>query len=662
MKEYGFWFKEQPELRETQESFMSQTEIMIVEDEWIVALETRSLLEAMGYDHITIKGSGPEAISHIQENGTPCLILMDINLEGELDGIETARRITRIEPVPVIFTTIYIDQTTLERAKQVKPAGYLIKPLDDKQLFISVNIALHNAEVEAALRKSEKRFRRMAEASPFPILIMDHRGAILYLNQKFTRLFGYRRADIPDHESWLEKGCPDPEYRCRLAEQFARDKRLAQTEEPPPREFEIHCPNGELKTVRFRLVWMDDDKYMMTCEDLTEQKRMEEELLRSRKLDALGTLAGGIAHDFNNLLAGILGNINLAQMNLSSDSPVFRWLGEAEKASFRARELIRRISDFAMKNAPKKTHLSVTELLQSTAELALSGSSARCRFDFAPDLWMASIDHERMGQVFSNIILNAAESMPQGGTIHIRAENLPVEGADSKNESGLAPGDYLRIAFTDQGRGIAQADMPRIFDPYFSTKKRGSQKGMGFGLPLVYRVVNDHEGHVEVRSRPGEGTTVVLYLPASRTALKKPESASPPPAPTASESKRILAMDDDEMIRDLLSQMLDCLHCRAVLAQSGEEAIALYEKALAEKQPFDGVILDLTVRGAMGGKEAMKAIQKMDPGVRALLSSGYPNDPVMADHGRWGFKGVIVKPYQMEDLKAALNQLFSASK
>lgn len=640
---------------------MSQTEIMIVEDEWIVALETRSLLEAMGYGHITIKGSGAEAIAHIQENGTPCLILMDINLEGALDGIETARRITRIEPVPVIFTTIYIDQTTLERAKQVKPAGYLIKPLDDKQLFISVNIALHNAEVEAALRKSEKRFRRMADASPFPIVIMDDHRAIVYLNQKFTRLFGYRQADIPDHDTWLEKGCPDPEYRRGLAEQFDRDKRLARSEEPPPREFDIHCLNGDLKTVRFRLVWMDDDKYMMTCEDLSEQKRMEEELLRSRKLDALGTLAGGIAHDFNNLLAGILGNINLAQMNLSSDSPVLRWLGEAEKASFRARELIRRISDFAMKNAPKKTHLSVTELIQSTAELALSGSSARCRFDFAPDLWMASIDHERMGQVFSNIILNAAESMPQGGTIWIRAENLPIEAAEGKNESGLAPGDYLRIAFTDQGRGIAQADMPRIFDPYFSTKKRGSQKGMGFGLPLVYRVVNDHEGHVEVRSRPGEGTTVILYLPASRTAPKRSQWAPPPPATPGGGSKRILAMDDDEMIRDLLSQMLDCLHCQTVVAQSGEEAIALYEKALGEKQPFDGVILDLTVRGGMGGKEAMKAIREMDPKARALLSSGYPNDPVMADHRRWGFKGVIAKPYQMEDLKTALNQLFSGS-
>ena len=639
---------------ETQTPSPEPRTILIVEDELIVGMYTRNLLERMGYRIVAVETTGEGALKRALAD-RPDLILMDIGLKTAMDGLQTAEAIRAHLETPIIFSTAYADEGTLERAKRLEPAGYLLKPLEPRQLSVTVEMALHKAEVERRLRESESRFRRMAEVTPFPIFIVAGDGRFTYINRRFSDLFGYTLAEIPRDREWLERAYPTVEDRERIRTIWEADLELSRTAPVPTREAEIRCGNGENRTVRFRLARLDPDQVMVTCEDLTRQRQFEEELLRTKKLESVAILAGGIAHDFNNLLSVVMGNINLAQLACKSDEKTSRWLGEAEKAAMRARNLTGKFTYFASGGKPVRQVADIRVIIRDAMSLALSGSSADWKGEFPENLWAVDVDPSQIGQVVNNIALNAVAAMPRGGTIRVSAENARVEEDELPP---LAAGEYVRIAVRDSGVGIAPEHLLDIFDPYFTTKRLGAQKGMGFGLPIAHAIVRRHGGHIHVASRPGEGAEVFIYLPAlSAPHATRASDANEETEAEAPAARRVLVMDDEEMIRELLDQMLAHLGYETTLASDGQEAVDRYAESLREGRPFDVVILDLTVPGGMGGKEAIQELRSIDPGVTAVVSSGYATDAVISDFERWGFKGRIAKPYQLSQLGDLLESL-----
>ncbi|HET6371588.1 MAG TPA: ATP-binding protein, partial [Nitrospiria bacterium] len=382
-------------------------------------------------------------------------------------------------------------------------------------------------------------------------------------------------------------------------------------------------------------------------EDVTERKRSEEELLRARKLESVGLLAGGIAHDFNNILTAILGNISLAKTALDPANPLCKRLNEAERATLRAKELSRQLLTFARGGAPVKKIASIAELLKDSAGFALRGSNVRSEFLLSDDLWPVEIDEGQINQVVHNLVINAQQAMPQGGMVRISAKNMNLG-----KQSGIPVkgGSYVEIKIEDSGTGIPAQIIDKIFDPYFTTK----QKGSGLGLSTSYSIVKKHGGHIAVLSRMGEGSSFSLYLPASPGSAQLRRNVEEKPL---TGSGRILLMDDEESVLETAGEMLRHLGYEVDLAKDGLEAIALYKKAMAALRPYRAVIVDLTIPGGMGGEETISSLLKVDPGVRAVVSSGYSNDPVMADFQSYGFADFIAKPYRIEEIGRVLNKV-----
>jgi CheY-like chemotaxis protein len=378
---------------------------------------------------------------------------------------------------------------------------------------------------------------------------------------------------------------------------------------------------------------------------------MEEEVLKSEKLESIGVLAGGIAHDFNNILAAIMGNVSLVKMRTGLDNKGRELLGEVEKAAARATALTKQLLTFSKGGAPVKKMASIPEIIRESASFALRGSNTRCSFDIPKDVWSTEVDEGQISHVFHNLIINADQAMPRGGIIEIAVRNEQVRRRD---ERPLDPGRYLHISVHDQGNGIPEEYLSKIFDPYFSTKHRGS----GLGLATVYSIVKKHNGHVSVESQLGRGTAFHIYLPATHRGV----SVSSPAEPVAvSGSGRVLVMDDEKMIRDLTVEMLESLGYEADAARDGAEAIERYRDAMKSGKPYAAVILDLTVPGGMGGQDAMRELLAIDPKVRGVVSSGYSADPVLSEYSKYGFSNVAAKPYHMEEISRVIHEVITGS-
>jgi CheY-like chemotaxis protein len=358
-------------------------------------------------------------------------------------------------------------------------------------------------------------------------------------------------------------------------------------------------------------------------------------------------LAGGIAHDFNNLLTGILGNISMAKIITASDSKALKRLDEAEKAVWRARDLTQQLMTFAKGGAPVKNTASMEQIVMDSASLVLRGSNVRCEFAVQEGVWPVEVDEGQMNQAINNLIINADQSMPDGGIIEVAIENLTIAFG---NEMSLKEGRYVKITIRDHGTGIPEQHLHRIFDPYFTTK----QKGSGLGLASVYSIIRNHDGHVGVESEAGAGTTFRIYIPASENRLPELMETK---GVIHGGSGRILVMDDEEIIREVAADILGHLGYSPVACCDGSEAIELYRQAISTKGPFAAVIMDLTIPGGMGGREAAARILEIDPGALLIVSSGYSIDPVIANFRQYGLSGVVSKPFDAEGLAKELKRL-----
>ena len=385
------------------------------------------------------------------------------------------------------------------------------------------------------------------------------------------------------------------------------------------------------------------------------EERLQAQLLQTRKIEAIGTLAGGIAHDFNNLLTAILGNISLAQTETGPESKAFEVLIEAAKAVMQARDLTARLITFSKGGDPFKKEVPLGDLIKDYVSSALNGLDIHPEFFIPDDLWPAYIDERQIKQVIYNIVINAVETMEEKGKISVYCENINVREKDALT---LKPGRYTRVSIKDQGTGIPEENLAKIFDPYFSTKEMGSDKGMGLGLAVSHSIVKRHNGLITIESELGAGTTVHIYLPAvaspqAREAGEELRADRDNAAAVEKASVRtgkVLVVDDEEMMRNVTSKMLGKIGFEVGLAIEGSEAIKMYEKAKKSGRTYDVVILALTNKIGIGGEEAIRRLLEIDPGVKGIVSTHYSNDPIVTKNKKYGFCGALTKPFSMDEL------------
>ncbi|MBN1292687.1 MAG: PAS domain S-box protein [Candidatus Latescibacteria bacterium] len=413
-------------------------------------------------------------------------------------------------------------------------------------------------------------------------------------------------------------------------------------------EYDLSTPKG-LQSYEARITPLNDDYVLSIVRNITDRKLLEEERNKASKLESIGILAGGIAHDFNNILAAILGNISLAKMNVDRESNEYDALLEVEKASYRAKDLTNQLLTFSRGGAPVKETTYISYIIKESAGFSLRGSNVKSIISIEENLWPVEIDKGQISQVMNNLLINADQAMPEGGIINITAKNVTIQPGSN---IPLEAGNYIRITIEDKGTGIPEEHLLKIFDPYFTTK----QKGSGLGLATSYSIIKQHEGHITVKSKVGTGTTFHIYLPASIKKISEKEEIE-------DEIKimrgKVLVMDDDDAIRDVVDKMLELMGHTVEVASDGTEAIELYKKHWETGNPFDVVIMDLTVPGGMGGKEAIQKLIEFDPDIHAIVSSGYSNNPVVAHYEKYGFKGNISKPYKFDELKRVLNKVMT---
>ncbi|MCG8633870.1 MAG: response regulator [Desulfobacterales bacterium] len=481
--------------------------------------------------------------------------------------------------------------------------------------------------------------------------LLSREKTILDANAPFARLSKYERQELvsmpfdtlfpnlSDHEELLSpkrltRDCPLFTFKTRLQTKNRLNIPVEIAVSPVPDS----CRNGPVFQAH-----ISDISKSRTEEYATDST--------SDRLRSIGALAGGIAHNFNNIMTGLYGNITLAKMELSEETEAIAHLEKAENSMEEAVKLTRQLLTFAKGGEPIKETFDPSELIQGTAAFNLSGSPVRLDIDIHAPLWSIHADKEQIGQVVANIVTNARESMKKGGALTIELENTTLL---KDNLLTIARGAYLKLVFRDKGDGIHQTDLDRIFDPYFTTKPDGK----GMGLSICYSIVNKHKGHISVVSQLGTGTVVTIYLPAEPP--ETPEEVTMTTDNSTSENKaRILVMDDEEHIRSITRKMLEKFGYTVVLTSDGEEAVEEYGRAAEQGNPYNLVIMDLTIPGGMGGKEASTEILAMDPSARIVVSSGYSNDPVMADYKAYGLKGIIPKPYRLTELQETIRNLIA---
>ncbi|MBN2332949.1 MAG: PAS domain S-box protein [Deltaproteobacteria bacterium] len=501
---------------------------------------------------------------------------------------------------------------------------------------------------EAALRESEERLRNLFENTTNLILIVSFDGQIQYVNQACCNALRYGQDElyalaIQDIIAPQEKYTARRQFRAIL-NGSGQDhiSTVMQTKDGALVEVEgsASCQMADGKPVAFRAI----------LRDVTIQRRLELEMSRTQKLESVGILAGGIAHDFNNLLAGILSNITLARFDLPADNKANGRLLETEKAVVRAQHLTQQLLTFSKGGMPVVQDVTIARLLHDSVRFSLSGSNVESVFSIPDNLWQVKADPGQIDQVIQNLVINSDQAMPDGGQIKVSCQNITISEDDPVP---LAAGSYVCISIADQGQGIPRDIQQKIFDPYFTTK----EQGIGLGLSTSHAIIHKHQGHITVQSDMGAGATFQVYLPAVCRQTQSP--VDPLEETFISGSGRILVMDDEEMIRKTTAELLNFLGYNVDTAADGEETVTLYRQAMATGDPYQVVIMDLTVPGGMGGVETMAALHKLDPEVNGISTSGYCDDPVMANYADYGFKAVLPKPCKINLMAQTIQSLLT---
>jgi len=533
-----------------------------------------------------------------------------------------------------------------------KATERLLRETQERSLIRAQAELAERARSEVALHAEKERLAVTLRSIGDGVIATDTTGAVTLLNPVAERLVGWTQGEAVGHgvaevfrilDQRTREPTPDPVARVLatgsvvelanhtvLVHRDGTERVIADSGAP------IRGPDAKVLGV------------VLVFRDITNKERLEAELMRASKLESLGLLAGGIAHDFNNILTGIIAYLSLSTELLDRNDRVHPWLVEAEKAGLRARDLTYQLLTFAKGGAPIRRPTSLGHIIEDSARFAVTGSTSRVVFAIDEALWPVSVDAGQISQVMQNLTINAVQAMPDGGTISVRAANVVLEASPL-----LHAGRYVEVRVRDQGIGMAADLLPHIFDPFFTTKAQGS----GLGLATSFAVVRKHDGTIDVTSTVGVGTEFVVRLPATET----------PPEPERTRQQhqrlpaRVLVMDDDPIMRATARTVLMAFGYDVTLARDGADAVRMYIAARSDGARFDVVVLDLTVPGGMGGREALQQLRAVDPDVRAIVASGYSEDPVMAHFAEHGFVGVMAKPYTAQQFDDVLQAALAAA-
>jgi PAS domain S-box-containing protein len=511
------------------------------------------------------------------------------------------------------------------------------------------------AQRDEALQESEYRWKFAIEGAGDGVWDWNIQTDEAKYSRRWKEMLGYAEGDIlPTNQEWVDRIHPaDQSYVAGAMHAYLEGKTATYVV-----EYRLRCKDDSYKWIlgRGMVVSRGEDgkplRMIGTHTDLTDRKKHETEQLKIEKLESLGILAGGIAHDFNNILTGIMGNISFAQMFLDPSHKSYKLLAEAEKASVRASELAKQLLTFARGGEPVKKVVSLQQLVNETVSLVLRGSNVVGIVQIPDSIHAIEADEGQISQACNNLIINAMQAMHGGGELTVSAQN---EALGDDNPLALPPGTYVRLTFADQGCGIAEEDLKKIFDPYFTTKLAG----IGLGLASTHSIISRHGGLIGVTSTAGKGTTFTIHLPSIGQTYAKYQTDSGTQTAGVHAGGAILVMDDEEMIRGMATNMLEYLGYQVATCENGAEAITQYKAARESSAPFAAVILDLTIPGGMGGKETAEQILATDPNACLIVSSGYSNDPIMADYGTYGFCGAVAKPYNITEFGQLLSRLLS---
>lgn len=511
-----------------------------------------------------------------------------------------------------------------------------------ESICVIVTDLSEHVQQEKALHESEARYRSLVENANEAIIVIKD-GIIKYANPMAEQVFSCS-ADKMTSLPFIEFVYPDD--RSLILE---RTKiRLSKGKPENPFNYRLMDRKGNIKHIlenSVKIDWGGSSAILALLTDITEFKKMEEEMLKADKLEAIGILAGGIAHDFNNYLATLLANISLAKIFKNDFAKIEERLANMEKTMLRAKGLANQLFTFAQGGALFKEKISIRQLIMDDIKFALSGSQVRPAIIIDADLHMVDADASQLSQVLNNIAINAVQAMPEGGALQVRAENTTL----TDSSIPLPQGSYVKITIRDEGTGIPPKYLPKIFDPFFTTK----DKGRGLGLATAYSIIKKHDGYLSVESEMGVGTSFTILLPAiAQTATISKVSDA-----VFNGKGKILVMDDEEDLLTATGEILTNLGYDVSLSRDGQQALELYTRALEQNQPFNLVILDLTIPGGMGGKQTIKELQKLDPGVKAIVASGYSNDSILVNFSDYGFKAAVKKPFTLEKLSEMVSKV-----
>jgi PAS domain S-box-containing protein len=534
--------------------------------------------------------------------------------------------------------------------------------VDDKKIFVAMmRDVTERRRFEREIAAEKESLAVTLRSIGDGVITTDVQGRIIILNNEAERLTGWSSQEaIGQPLKTVFNVAIDLAAQARVPRSAYRNE-VQSILLGLPENATLTCRDGTERIVEQSASPIRDNKneiagVVLVFRDITQRQRDEAERRKAETLEQLGLLAGGIAHDFNNLLTAIIGNISLASLLLPPDAEMATRLVDAKNASMRARDLAQQLLTFARGGAPIKKTTSIGKLIQDTVGFSLRGSHSRSEFQFGADLWPAEIDPGQISQVIANLAVNAEQAMPNGGTLHVICENFRYTSTTTPVVPDLAPGDYIRISIRDEGVGIPEQYVKRIFDPYFTTKPKGN----GLGLATAYSIIKNHNGLVTVESQVHFGSTFTVYLPAALH-QEMPVEVPTMMSPAITGSGRVLVVDDEEAIRTLVEFTLTRLGYNVMQAETALEGVNIYREKFESGERFDAVILDLTLPGGMGGKEALKKLIEIDPTVNAIVSSGYATDATMSRYQDFGFRGVIAKPYEAAELGKIVHEVIASS-
>lgn len=515
-----------------------------------------------------------------------------------------------------------------------------------KKMFGTAQDVTELITIEKLKKETEENYKGLIEFIPYGLAVHS-KGTVLFVNTATIRILKGNSKD-----DFVGKNIQEFVHQDSKKIVEERVKILERGEKAPTTNEKFICIDGSIIDVEITAMPINYNgkKAILVCfQNISERIKLEQEILKIKKLESIGVLAGGIAHDFNNILTGILANLSLAKILLKKQENVEARIKEAEKAAIRAKDLTYQLLTFAKGGLPILSVASIVNLIKESTKFALRGSKVKSEFSIQEDLWQVDVDEGQIGQVIHNLVLNASQAMQEGGIIRISAENILLL---NESKLPLEKGNYVKISITDEGAGIEQQYLDRIFDPYFTTKDTGS----GLGLATTFSIIKNHKGYISVSSKVGFGTKFSFYLRALEGAVTKEKVFA---KEKIFGKGKILIMDDDEAILSVLFEVLQHIGYEVVAVSNGIEAITEYENSHRNNNKFDAVILDLTIPGSLGGGEVIEKLLQIDLDVKAIVSSGYSNSLIMRDYEQFGFKAIIKKPFNIKELSEVLAKVIN---